>query len=368
MKIYLDEPNLNTKDLFAVNQCLFGSNISTVGRYTEEFENAIAKYLGSGFFCVATNSGTAALFVALKSLDIGHGDEVIIPATTFIATANAVAMTGARPVIVDIDKDTWNIDPVEIEKAITSKTRAIMPVHLYGNPCDMDKIMQLAKDYQLYVVEDAAESLGATYNGKHMGTIGDIGCISFNRNKVITTGGGGMIVTKNANLAKKIKQFVNQGRDITGVVNVAGFNFGMTNQNAALGLSQLNRLNEFFKYKGNFRQIYLGFLFNEKNITLQHLNTTSHSFASFWFNAIKIDTNKTGKYITDIMLELKEKGIPTRRIFEPIWNFKAYDNSLIVPSNAYDLFENGLCLPSSTLNTYENIEYVCSALLEVLKL
>lgn len=371
MKIYLDEPNLSEEDIRMMTTSMFSNDMSTVGPHINEFENAIAEYIGGGVFCVATNSGTAALFVALKVLDIGHGDEVIIPATTFIATANAVTMTGAKPVIVDIDKDTWNIDPVEIEKAITPKTRAIMPVHLYGNPCDMDRIMDIAKQNNLYVVEDAAESLGATYNGKHMATIGHIGCLSFNRNKVITTGGGGMIVTKDYDLSVRIKEFVNQGRNKFGEVNGHGFNFGMTNQNAALGLSQLNRLNEFLNIKLECSHMYTKLLLMSKNVSMIQYYPSKEDkiigHSSLWLNAVKIDTNKTGKYIGDIILELKEKWIPTRRIFDPLNTIKPYESSIIKTPNAEDLYLNGLCLPSSTLNTYENIEYTCKTLLEVLE-
>lgn len=358
-KIYLDEPNISDKDIFAIKTALVERNISTVGNQIEEFENAIADYLGGGVFCTATNSGSAALFVALKVLDIGPGDEVIIPATTFIATANAVAMTGAKPVVVDIDANTWNIDPVEIHKAITLRTKAIIPVHLYGNPCNIDEIMNISRKYKLWVIEDACESLGATYNGKHMGTFGHVGCFSFNRNKVITTGGGGMIVANNKELAEEIKQFVNNGRNNNGLVFRSGFNFGMTNQNASLGLSQLNRLDEFLELKEQYHNIY-------SLINANQTDFTNAIKSNYWFNAIAINRRKINKSILQIQEELKSKGIPTRRIFEPLNAIKPYEVSILKTPNAIDLYLNGICLPSSTLNTYEGIEYVCKTLLEVL--
>jgi perosamine synthetase len=363
--IYLDNPNISFKDIDAVQKALLGNDISTVGDKRGEFEKAVAAYLGGDVHCISTNSGSAAIFTALKVLGTGHGDEVIIPATTFVATKHAVTMTGARPVVVDIDPNTWNIDPAEIEKAITIKTKAILPVHLYGNPCDMEEIMQIANDKGLEVIEDACQSLGATYDGYQTGTIGPIGCFSFNRNKIITSGGGGMIVTNSNVLAERARQFVNQGRDSNGNVVGHGFNFGMVNQNAALGLSQMGRLPEFLEKKHEFYNSYclhLEALIDRGIVEMQkfYQNDYSSNFRwtnptkpSFWFTAIKINHNKQ---IPQIQAELKARGIPTRRIFEPLTNLP----------NARELYEKGLCLPSSTLNAVEDIEYVAKTLLEVL--
>ena len=353
--IYLDDPNISLNDVVEVQKALFTNQISTVGEHIGLFEKAVVDYLNTDVFCIGTNSGSAALYVALKVLGIGAGDEVIIPATTFVATAHAVTMTGARPVVVDIDPNTWNIDPAEIEKAITIKTKAIIPVHLYGNPCDMDAILKIADDNDLFVIEDACESLGATYMGKHTGTIGHIGCFSFNRNKVITCGGGGMLITKDKHLADKARQFVNQGRDNDGNVVGHGFNFGMVNQNAALGLSQMDNLGEWLYQKYNFNKGYYQYrLLDNKNISFQDEYKDAHP--SYWFTAIKIDTIRVGKLIPQIQEELKAKGIPTRRIFKPLKDLP----------NAWNLWEKGLCLPSSTLNTLDDIEYVAKTLLEVL--
>lgn len=349
--IYLDDPNISFKDIDAVQKTLLIGDISTVGDQRGEFEKAVAAYLGGNVYCIATNSGSAAIFTALKVLDIGPGDEVIIPATTFVATAHAVTMTGARPVVVDIDPNTWNIDPAEIEKAITIKTKVIIPVHLYGNPCDMDAIMQIAKENKLFVVEDACQSLGTTYKGEHTGTIGHIGCFSFNRNKVITTGGGGMIVTRRPKLANKARRFINQGRDKDGNVAGHGFNFGMTNQNAALGLSQMGRLEDFLTNKRMYWEMYFNMFYFCGLIN--HQKTYLPAETSNWFTAVKINHSKP---IPQIQAELKAKGIPTRRIFKPLADLP----------NALELYEKGLCLPSSTLNTMEDIEYVAKTLLEVL--
>ncbi|MBC7323801.1 MAG: aminotransferase class I/II-fold pyridoxal phosphate-dependent enzyme, partial [Moorella sp. (in: Bacteria)] len=204
-------------------------------------------------------NGTAGLHLALKLLGIGPGDEVIVPALTFIATVNPVVYVGARPVVVDVDPRTWNIDPAAIERAITKHTRAIIPVHLYGNPADMDAIMGLARKYDLYVIEDATEALGSTYKGKKAGTFGHIGVFSFNGNKIITTGGGGMLVTEDSDLAHRARILVNQGRE-PGETEYEhkeiGFNYRLTNLQAALGLAQLERLPEFLATKRRNAAIY----------------------------------------------------------------------------------------------------------------
>lgn len=350
--IYLDDPNIDIHDMVAVQRTLCDKNISTVGDQRGEFEEAVAAYLGGDVHCIATNSGSSALYVALKVLDIGPGDEVIIPATTFVATMHAVTMTGAKPVVVDINPNTWNIDPAEIEKAITIKAKAIIPVHLFGNPCDMDAITDIAHIHDLFVIEDACQSLGATYKGKQTGTIGRIGCFSFNRNKIITTGGGGMLVAWYPEDIERARAYINQGRDKDGNVSGHGFNFGMVNQNAALGLSQMGRLPEFLEKKKDFCRTYNNWYFTYPDYPVPQF-MTKNGVPNCWLTAVKTNGSKP---IPQIQAELKDRGIPTRRIFKPLADLP----------NARELYEKGLCLPSSTLNTVEDIEYVAKTLLEVL--
>ncbi|MGE5582417.1 MAG: aminotransferase class I/II-fold pyridoxal phosphate-dependent enzyme, partial [Bacillota bacterium] len=255
--IQLDAPNLGELEKEYLLKAVESGYVSTAGPFVPEFEARFASYLKAGA-CVAVQSGTAALHMALYELGIKEGDEVIVPAITFVASVNPVTYVGATPVLVDIDPDTWNIDPDKIEKTITPRTKAIIPVHLYGFPCDMDAIMDIANRHGLYVIEDATESLGATYKGRYTGTIGHIGCFSFNGNKVITTGGGGMIATNNLKQAEHIKFLVNQARDASkGYYHPEiGFNYRMTNLEAALGLAQFERLSEFLRKKREFYQIY----------------------------------------------------------------------------------------------------------------
>lgn len=218
-KIFLDDPNLGELEKKYLTKAIDTNFISVVGPFVPEFEEKFAQYIGSKK-AVSTQSGTAALHMALYQLGIGKEkeDEVIVPALTFIATINPILFVGAKPVIVDVDPITWNIDPQEIRKAINKNSKAIIPVHLYGNVCNIEEVVEIARENDLFVIEDATESLGATYKGKQTGTFGDFGCFSFNGNKLITTGGGGMIVSNNQEQAEHIKFLVNQARDRKSVV------------------------------------------------------------------------------------------------------------------------------------------------------
>jgi len=360
VEIFLDAPNIGEKEKEYLSNCIDSTYVSTVGPFVPEFEKKFAEYLKVKR-AVSTQSGTAAIHVALRELGIGSGDEVIVPVTTFIATVNPVMYVGATPVFVDIDPRTWNIDPKEVEKAVTPRTKAIIPVHLYGNPCDMDSLMEISNKHGIVVIEDATESLGATYKGKMTGTFGKIGTFSFNGNKIMTTGGGGMIVTDDEKLADHMKFLVNQARDESkGYYHPEiGFNYRMTNLEASLGLAQFERLSEFLEKKSEFRRLYFEFLSDNLNIEFQEEYPDSKS--SWWMSSIKINNSK--KSIPEIQQELKEKGIPTRRIFTPITEFPPYEKYRTSEyKSAYDLYEKGLNLPSSTLNSFEDIRKVCNIL------
>ena len=195
-KIHLDTPNIGMPEKKYLNRAIDSGYVSTIGPFVPEFETRFAKYLGVKD-AVSTQSGTAAIHMALHELGVGRGDEVIVPALTFVATVNPIVYVGAKPIFVDVDIKTWTISPEEITKKITKRTKAIIPVHSYGNPCNIEKIIKIAHEHDIFVVEDATESLGARFKGKHTGTWGDFGCFSFNGNKLITTGGGGMVVGNN---------------------------------------------------------------------------------------------------------------------------------------------------------------------------
>lgn len=362
-KIELDAPNVGILEKRYIAKAIDEGYVSTIGPFVKKFEERFAKYIGVKK-AVSTQNGTSAIHISLYEFGIGKADEVIVPALTFVASVNPILYVGAKPVFVDVDKITWTIDPGEIKKCITKRTKAILPVHFYGNPCNMDEIMFIAKKYNLKVIEDATESLGACYRGKHVGTFGDLGCFSFNGNKIITTGGGGMVVGNDQERLNHIKFLVNQGRDCArGYYHPeVGFNYRMTNLEAAMGLAQLNRLDEFLIQKRKFHKIYKEQLNDIKVIRFQEEYTAAES--SYWMNCIIL--NKDIK-IPSLIEKLKKKGIVTRRVFEPVTEFPPYKKFKKNDyKNSYLIYDKGLCLPSSTLNSKEDIHYVCKVLRKLL--
>lgn len=363
-KVYLDAPDLGKEEKKYLLEAINTGYVSAAGPLVQRFEERFANFLGVKK-AVSVQSGTAALHTALYQLGIGQRDQVIVPALTFVATVNPIMYVGAKPVFVDVDIETFNIDPEEIKKKITKNTKAIIPVHLYGNPCNMDEIISIARRHNLYVIEDAAESLGAKYKARQTGTFGDLGCFSFNGNKIITTGGGGMIVGNNQYRVAHMKFLVNQARDQMrqGYYHPEiGFNYRMTNIEAALGLAQMGGFKKFLAKKKKFNSIYREELKNIDFIRFQeeYENATS----SYWLTGIifekKID-------IPALQKKLNSKGIPTRRIFMPITEFppyKAYKRNGY--KNSYYIHNNGLCLPSSTINSIDGIYYICKILKSIL--
>lgn len=361
--VFLDAPNLGELEKKYINEIIETGYVSTIGPFVTEFEEKFAKYVGAKR-AVSTQSGTAAIHITLYELGIGKGDEVIIPALTFIGTVNPVLYVGAKPVIVEVESDSWNINPEEVRKVITKNTKAIIPVHVYGVPSNMDAIMEIAGDYGIYVIEDGTESLGASYKGKQTGTFGVFGCFSFNGNKLITTGGGGMVVTDDVSRAEHIKFLVNQARDDSrGYYHPEmGFNYRMTNIEAALGLAQLQRIDEFLNKKRRFKQIYQEILSDLANVRFQREYYGANG--SWWLTCIKVD-NK-GMDINDLVLKLEEKDVPTRRIFMPLCEMSYLKKYSEPCPNAYEIYKKGICLPSSTLNEERDIEKVASLLREIL--
>jgi perosamine synthetase len=362
-KVYLDDPNLGNLEKKYLTKAIDTNFVSIVGPFVPEFEEKFAGYIGAKK-AVSTQSGTAALHIALYELGIGEGDEVIVPDLTFIATINPILYVGATPVIVDVSPKTWNIEAEEIEKAITKKTKALIPVHLYGNPCNLDEIIEIAKEHNLFVIEDATESLGASYKGRQTGTFVDFGCFSFNGNKLITTGGGGMIATNDEKQAEHIKFMVNQARDASqGYYHPeVGFNYRMTNIEASLGLAQLERIDEFLAKKKAFRKIYQEILGDLPYIQFQE--EYDNAEGSWWLTCIKIEKNNVD--IDKLKLKLKEKEIPARRIFMPASEMPYLKKYSTAYPNAYEIYNHGICLPSSTLNNEKDIKKAALIIREVL--
>lgn len=358
------EPFLNGNELKYVTDAVSSGWISSSGNYVNEFEKAFSSYCDTQYG-VAVCNGTVAIHLALVALGIGKGDEVIIPSFTMIATAFAVCYTGAKPVFVDADKETWNIDVTKIEEKITAKTKAIIPVHIFGNPCNMDTITKIAKEHNLYIIEDAAEAHGAEYNNKKIGSFSDIACFSFFANKNLTTGEGGMVVMnseQNYNQCKYFKNMcfpVNAPRDYKH--DNIGFNYRMSNLHAAIGLAQTEKAEEYKLLRIKNANLYKKYLSDCPGIIFQ--KDESLSLNVHWMNALVINTIEYGHTKEELIGHLKQHGIDTRLLFVSMHRQKALiDYGCDVTGN-YSvtdwLSENGFYLPSASSLTENQIKYIC---------
>jgi perosamine synthetase len=352
-RIYLpvSEPSLDEKELLYVSECILTNWISSKGKFVTQFEDMFSKFCGTKY-AVSTTSGTTALHLALLALDIKEGDEVILPSLTFIATANVVKHCGATPVFVDSEIETWNIDPYLIEQAITSKTKAIIPVHIYGHPADMDPILSIAKKYNLYVIEDSAEAHGALYKGKKVGSMGHLGAFSFYGNKVITTGEGGMVITDSEELYNKMQILKSHGMDpeIKYLHPVLGYNYRLTNIQAAIGVAQMEKIDTLIEKKRKISGWYKEGLTGIKGITLPPEKKWAKNV--YWMYSILINEAITGISRDELMNKLTELGIETRPFFYPVHKQPIYNSKQILPV-AEKLSREGINLPSA-VNLDEN--------------
>ena len=363
-KIPVAEPLLGQEELELVADCVRSGWISSKGEYIGRFEEEFARYCGCKYG-VAVHNGTVALHLALVALGVGPGDEVIMPDLTFIATANAVIYTGAKPVYVDVHPRYWCMDPEKVEERITDRTKAIIPVHLYGHPCDMDAIRDIAEDHGLYVVEDAAEAHGAEYKGRKVGSLSDVACFSFYGNKIITTGEGGMCVTDNEELAEKMRLLRNHGMDPNRRYwhIMVGFNYRMTNIQAAIGLAQLKKLDKFIEVKRRNARLYSSLLEDVKGIVLPPEEPWAKSV--YWLYSILIEDD-FGMSRDELMRFLEEHGVETRPFFNPIHIMPPYRTGESFPVTER-LARTGINLPSSVKLTEEEIEYVANLIREASK-
>lgn len=344
MHLPVAEPYFDEKELKYVNDCVISGWVSSTGKYIKIFERQFADFIGSGH-AVSCSNGTSALHLALKAFDIGPGDEVIVPALTFIATANSVTHSGATPVFVDSEPETWNMSPVLLEKLITSKTKAIIPVHLYGHPADMDPILQIARKHKLIVIEDAAEAHGALYKGKKVGGLGDAGVFSFFGNKVITTGEGGMVVINDEIISKKISLLRDHGMDrgTSYLHTILGFNYRMTNLQAALGVAQMEKIKRIIARKISIAENYNRLLRNLPGLTLPYEAPWARHI--YWLYTALFDENITKIQRDDIIKELKENRIDARPAFIPMHKQPIYKHEGKYPV-AESISCQGICLPS----------------------
>lgn len=365
MLIPIASPVIGKEEEKLVLEGLRSGWVSSIGKFIQQFENEFAKFSGTKY-AVTTSNGTSALHLALVAAGIGPGDEVIVPTLTFVATANAVVYTGAKPVFVDSELETWNIDPEKIKAKINRRTKAIIPVHLYGHPANMQDILAIARKYNLIVIEDAAESHGALYKNKVVGSLGDMGCFSFFGNKIMTTGEGGMITTNNKSFVQEIRMLRDHGA--SGKRRYynpkLGFNYRMTNIQAAIGLAQLRKINKIIDRKREIAKLYGEGL---KQLVPQITLHPEASWAKNVYWMYSIIVHKQGEKNRDyLMRELKVKGIDSRPFFFPIHLLARYKIGEHLP-NAELLASSGINLPSSINLTDEQVKFVCDTIIKILK-
>ena len=380
--IPLSVPSLNGNELKYVKECIDTEWVSSAGKYVDLFEQKIAEYTGSKY-AVACVNGTSALQVSLRLVGVEAGDDVIVPTLTFIAPVNAVAYNGASPIFMDSD-EYYNIDAEKTIQFIKEETvfkngfsynktnqvkiSAIIPVHVWGNADWLDELMPLCQERNIAVVEDASESLGTIYNdgensGKHTGTVGKIGCLSFNGNKIITTGGGGMILTDDPNYAERAKYLTTQAKDdpVRYIHNKVGYNFRLTNIQAALGVAQLEQLPDIFDRKQQIHKSYIKGIEKLDGLSLD--KGPKYARNNHWLNLLQIDSGIVRETTEQLMNRLQENNIQTR----PVWflnhlqkPYREYQSYKI--EKAEELSNKSLCLPSSYNLKNESIDFIINTI------
>lgn len=363
------EPTLTGNEVKYITQAVKTGWISSSGEFITKFEEKFAEFCGvkCGVSC---SNGTTALHLAIEAMGIGRGDEVITPTFSMAASTNSILYTGAKPVFVDSELDTWNLNISQIESKITSKTKAIMVVHTYGHPVDMDKVREIADKFKIPIIEDAAEAHGAEYKGKKIGSLGDIACFSFYANKIITTGEGGMVVTNNqewAERAKKLRNhFFGEPRFLHPEV---GYNYRLTNMQAAVGLAQLEKINELVDARRHNAYLYNYLLKKVKGVILPPEKTWAKNV--YWMYGILINEEEFGLSAAELMKKLAKRKIETRTFFIGMHKQPAYDHNYEpFPDKtecpiAEKLEKDGFYLPSTSHLTLEQIEYITDVIKEI---
>lgn len=350
------KPQLSGNEKKYVNECLDSTWISSKGKFINEFEKKFAEYLGVEYAASVSN-GTVALHVALLALGVGPGDEVIVPTFTYIASVNSITYTGAKPVFVDSDPRHWQMSVNDVKKKINNKTKAILAVHLYGHPCDIDELKKISDEKELFLIEDTAEALGSEFEGKKVGTFGDIATFSFFGNKTITTGEGGMVITNDRELYKKTIHIKGQGLADNREYwhNIIGYNYRMTNICAAIGLAQLEYINDVINKKREIAQWYRNEL---KNLPLVFLDEVNEKFYStYWMISILAENQETRDKIRKHLLQ---NGVETRPAFNPVHLMPMYLKDDMHFPVAVDLGKRGINLPSYPALNYNDVKSICS--------
>jgi len=351
------QPSLSGNEKRYVNECLDSTWISSKGKFLGLFEDSFKRYTGSKHATAVCN-GTVAIHLALLALGIGPGDEVIVPTFTYIASVNPIIYTGATPIFVDSERNSWQLDPTDVERKITPHTRAIMVVHLYGHPADMNAIMDIAHRHNLFVIEDCAEAFGARIDGQHVGTFGDVAAFSFFGNKTMTTGEGGMVITNDATLLERAVHFKGQGLAMhrTYWHDAIGYNYRMTNICAALGLAQMERADEIVEKKLALSREYHRLL---QSLPVEvHRSNQPNKLHSYWMYSILVPDGQR-----DMTMEaLLQDGIETRPTFYPVHTMPMYSRRYERHAVAEAIARRGINLPSWPDLQLGQVEYIVASL------
>ncbi len=375
-KIWLSSPHMGGSEQIYVTEAFDTNWVAPLGPNVSGFEADISKYLTNQdeIYAAALTSGTAALHLALKMLNVCAGDVVLVQSFTFCGTTNPVSYLGAEIVFIDSEWDTWNMCPGALQEALEKykhkSVKAIMPVHLYGMPSKMDKIQNIADQYAVPVIEDAAEALGSTLNGKMCGTFGEMAALSFNGNKIITTSGGGALVSKNNDYMDQARFLATQARDNAPHYQHSqiGYNYRMSNIVAGIGRGQMEVLNDRVKQRRANNQRYREFFKGIEGVIFQ-TEPNEDYFSNYWLTAILIDPEKTrGISREDVRLALDTENIESRPLWKPMHMQPVYDGAKFFGSGVCEkLFEQGLCLPSGSNLTEEEFDRIFKALTKIFK-
>lgn len=379
--VFLSKPEIRGNEWRYVKDCLDTGWVSSVGSYVERFEQAFAQYVGARY-AIATTNGTAALHVALLLAGVEPDDEVLVSTLTFIAPANAIRYVEAWPVFMDADPRYWQMDSQKVadflkrechfvdgvlrNRSTGRRVRAILPVHILGHPVDMDPIVELAGQYHLEIIEDATESLGARYRGMMVGTRGSLACFSFNGNKLITTGGGGMIVTNNQSWASKARYLTTQAKDdpVAFVHNTIGYNYRLTNVQAAIGCAQLERIEKHLKAKRAIASTYRTNLNEARGIV--PMPEADWAQSAFWLYTILLPESVEPSWLS-LVASLGRRGIQSRPLWQPLHRSPAHSGSQAYHCEGAEAIQRrALSLPSSVDLTMETQRLVIETVLDTL--
>jgi perosamine synthetase len=356
------QPDLGGNERKYVLECIDSTWISSKGKFIKQFEAAFCSFVGVPYGCSLTN-GTVALHAALLALGIGNGDEVIVPSLTYIASVNAIRYTGATPVFADVLPDTWQLDPADVEACITPRTKAIMAVHLYGHPSDLDRLSAIAKARSVWLVEDCAEAIGSKYGTRHVGGIGHVATFSFFGNKTITTGEGGMVVSTDEKLIELVTRIKGQGLAPNREYwhDIVGYNYRMTNICAAIGLAQLERADDIVKRKRRVADWYRDEL---TGVPVTYHGEYGDVVHSYWMVSVLLPQ---ADQRDPVRRHLAEKGIETRPLFYPAHTMPMYNTGGRSLPVTDDLSGRGINLPSYPDLRREDVAVICSELRSALE-